>query len=56
MSPEGQQLMMEMQRLFKEQATLLDRRFADSDQSVQRRIINSENSIDGRINEVGTCA
>jgi hypothetical protein len=51
MSPEGQQLMAEMQCLFKEQATFLDRRFADFDKSVQRHIIDFENRIDGRIND-----
>lgn len=51
MSPEGQQLMNEMQRLFKDQAALLDQHFADADQLVKHRIIDSETRIDHCINE-----
>ena len=46
MSPEGQQLMAELQRLFKEQTQILDRRFADAEHSVEQRIIESETHLD----------
>jgi len=49
MSPEGQHLMAELQRLFKEQTQILDRRFADAEHSVEQRIIELETRLDGRI-------
>jgi len=54
MSPEGKQLLAEMQRLFQEQNSLLDRRFADSEQTVEHRIVDSENRIDGLIRDSET--
>jgi hypothetical protein len=51
MSPEGQQLLAEMEKMFEKQNQLLDRRFADSEQSVEHRIIDSEQRIDGRIRD-----
>ena len=55
MSPEGQQLMAELQRLFKEQTQILDRRFADAEHSVEQRIIESETRLDGRIADSEAC-
>jgi hypothetical protein len=51
MSPEGQLLMNELQRLFKEQTQLLDRRFSDAEHSVEQRIIESETRLDGRLTD-----
>jgi len=51
MSPEVQQLINELQRLFKEQTQLLDRRFSDAEHSVEQCILDSENRLDSRITD-----